>query len=67
MKNWNLETVYENEKDAKRESMILEIWDEKERTKESSNSQNAGRTKMIEEDCLESNEKVMMQEEVIDF
>jgi hypothetical protein len=47
--------------------MILDTGDEKERINELSDSQNADRTKMNEEDCMEYNEKVMMQEEVIDY
>jgi hypothetical protein len=62
-----LGTVYENEEDSRRGSMILEIGEQKERIKELNDPQNRDRTKMNEEDLLKENEKVMMQEEFIDY
>jgi hypothetical protein len=47
--------------------MILEIGKQKERIKELNDPQKADRTKMNEEYYSEYNEKVVMQEEVIDY
>jgi hypothetical protein len=59
--------LYENKEDSDRESKGLEIWEEKERIKEINDPQNADRIKMNAEDCIEYNEKVEMQDGVIDY
>jgi hypothetical protein len=48
-------------------NLILEIVEQKERIKELNDTQNEDRTKINEENCHEYNEKVMLQEVVIDY